>query len=93
MEGDLQGWGHLLKVLRILAASWEVQTGWRSWGRAGWWHTEGRRLLACRRGLGSHCISSSLSFFTDSSCTWKPWYWGWVLGRWEMSDLGPGAGT
>lgn len=36
----------------------------------------GMVLWACMRGLNTHCLSRSLSFFTDSSWTWKPWYWG-----------------
>lgn len=34
--GSSQGWGHSLKALKMLAASLEVQMGWRSGGRAGW---------------------------------------------------------
>lgn len=77
----------LLKALKMLAASWEAQTGWRSTGKAGSWHTSGKRLLVFSWGLNICSFSNSLSFFTDSSCTWKPLYWGG--GRGERSS-GPG---
>lgn len=35
----------------------------------------GKALWACRRGLNTSFLSRSFSFFTDSSWTWKPWYW------------------